>query len=301
MLDFTPKYHKEIGNYVKFIDEILHKCEKGIEFCKLCPNEFVCASLEQDDFGLEGTSVSHVLKEIKETLDKIPGYLTRDKREELEEFITRYINESPKEERCFWKRSILDTLLDGKLASQHYKPEESTNTIRTFLTYNNKISFSTQVKACLKMDEFQSKKDIVLSDNALSTIKSLVNPLINNFFGVSRNPSTEVLFIETNAKHILQKSNLNETWLAAALCYFTAITNSPVLSNIAVTGGLDNHGKVLDVTCIDNKIEVILRELHFIDTIIIPGDSSPAITVPRTINIITVDTLSQAIKALCKR
>ena len=41
-MNFTPRQHLEIDNYIKFVDELLHKCDKGIEYCKICPNEFVC-------------------------------------------------------------------------------------------------------------------------------------------------------------------------------------------------------------------------------------------------------------------
>ena len=60
-MNFTPKQHLELGNYIKYIDEILHKCDKGIEYCKICPNEYVCTELEKDDFGLENSTISEVL------------------------------------------------------------------------------------------------------------------------------------------------------------------------------------------------------------------------------------------------
>jgi len=54
-MEFTPKQHLEIDNYIKYIDKILHMCDKGIEYCKICPNEFVCTELEKDDFGLNNS------------------------------------------------------------------------------------------------------------------------------------------------------------------------------------------------------------------------------------------------------
>ena len=83
-MEFTPKQHLEIDNYIKYIDKILHMCDKGIEYCKICPNEFVCTELEKDDFGLmyrnfkvaivARTSVRIGCKrtEVRATLKKLP-------------------------------------------------------------------------------------------------------------------------------------------------------------------------------------------------------------------------------------
>src|SRR5574341_2389791 len=148
-MNFLPKQHLKIGNYVKYIDEILHKCDKGIEYCKICPNEFVCTELEKDDFGLEDSTISAVLTAIQYTLNKIPGYLNPDKRNELEGHIKRYINESPAHERGIWEDSILDILLDDKLASPSYKPKTKIGEVRALLTYGAKISFYTCLKCQL--------------------------------------------------------------------------------------------------------------------------------------------------------
>ena len=78
-MNFTPRQHLEIDNYIKFVDEILHKCDKGIEYCKICPNEFVCTELEKDDFGLNNSTISEVLTAIQYALTKVPGYLNLEK------------------------------------------------------------------------------------------------------------------------------------------------------------------------------------------------------------------------------
>ena len=77
-MEFTPKQHLEIDNYIKYIDKILHMCDKGIEYCKICPNEFVCTELEKDDFGLNNSmyrnfKVAIVARtSVRATLKKLP-------------------------------------------------------------------------------------------------------------------------------------------------------------------------------------------------------------------------------------
>ncbi|MFN3533460.1 MAG: hypothetical protein ACK41Q_13280, partial [Candidatus Brocadia sp.] len=138
-MNFIPEQHLGVGNYIQYIDEILHKCDKGIEYCKICPNEFVCSELEKDDFGLHGSTISDVLTAIQGALNKVPGYLNQGKRNELRDRIKRYISESPVHERSIWENSILDILLDDKLANPAYKPKAKIGEIRTFLTYNTRI------------------------------------------------------------------------------------------------------------------------------------------------------------------
>lgn len=63
-MNFTPRQHLEIDNYIKFADEILHKCNKGNEYCKIYPNEFVCPELEKEDFDLNNSTISEVVADI---------------------------------------------------------------------------------------------------------------------------------------------------------------------------------------------------------------------------------------------
>lgn len=68
----------------------------------------------------------------------------------------------------------------------------------------------------------------------------------------------------------------------------------PISENIAVTGGLDSQGKALKVDSLDGKIETVLRELHFIDKIIVPANSSFHIPMPDKVKIIAVNDFEQA-------
>ena len=77
-------------------------------------------------------------------------------------------------------------------------------------------------------------------------------------------------------------------------------TKSPIPENIAVTGGIDSQGRTLPVDSLDGKIETVLRELHFIDKIILPKDSSCGIRVPENVKIIEVSNLEQTIDTVFK-
>lgn len=303
-MNFIPKQHLEIGNYIKYIDEILHKCDKGIEYCKICPNEFVCAELEKDDFGLTGLTVSDILTAIQYALNKIPGFLNPDKRENLRIHIKNYIAESPIHERDIWENSILNILLDKKLANQFYKPEAKIGKIRTLLTYNAKISFSIYL-TCL----YPNNNDIVPE-----TLKTLHcgfipnNIMMVNQFAQKRH--TDIIIpptinhikycLEKEMNEILEKCDRNDIGLATALCYYAVLTKSLIPENIAVTGGLDSQGRVLPGESLDSKIETVLRELHFIDKVIIPRGSLLSISIPSNIRIIEVSDIEQAIDSVFK-
>ncbi len=130
-MDLTPKQHLEIGNYIKYLDGILNKCDKGIEYCKICPNEFVCSELEKDDFGLRGTTISDVLTAIQYALNKIPGYLNPEKRKELRDRIKSYINEAPLPEREIWEDSLLAAFVsDLKVEILYYKKNGAKQIVR---------------------------------------------------------------------------------------------------------------------------------------------------------------------------
>lgn len=298
-MNFLPKQHLKIGNYVKYIDEILHKCDKGIEYCKICPNEFVCTELEKDDFGLEDSTISAVLTAIQYALNKIPGYLNPDKRNELEEHVKRYINESPLHERGIWEDSILDILLDNKLANPSYKPKAKIGEVRVLLTYGARTSFSTCLK-CLLLENA-----VTLPNNtiALPSEITLNSTKIINQFARSKHidvaippmPSWVKYCAEEAITEIIQRYKLNDIGLASALCYYAVLTRSLIPGNIAVTGGLDNQGNILRVDYLDGKIETVLRELHFIDKIVIPKGSSFSIHVPANVKIIAVSGTEQAI------
>ena len=298
-MNFLPKQHLKIGNYVKYIDEILHKCDKGIEYCKICPNEFVCTELEKDDFGLEDSTISAVLTAIQYTLNKIPGYLNPDKRNELEDHTKRYINESPAHERDIWEDSILNILLDDKLANPSYKPKAKIGEVRVLLTYGTKISFSTCLKCLLleNEDTLPSNITALLGETTSNSTK-----IINQFVrfkhidvAIPPMPSCVKYCLEKEITEIIQRCNLNDIGLASALCYYAVLTKSFIPENIAVTGGLDSQGNTLRVDHLDGKIETVLRELHFIDKLIIPKGSSFSIHVPANVKIIEVSDLEQVI------
>lgn len=303
-MNFLPKQHLEIGNYIKYIEEILHKCDKGIEYCKICPNEFVCSELEKDDFGLHGSTISDVLTAIQYALSKIPGYLNPDKRNELKDHIRNYINESPVHERSIWENSILDILLDDKLANPAYKPKAKIGEIRTFLTYNSRINFSISLK-CLSLENEPSLRDITVTlpeepfSNSIQGVNHFVQSKhVNN---IILPPTTRIKYgMEKNVAEIVRRCNLNEAGLAAALCYYALLTKSPIPENIAVIGGLDSHGKTLHVESLDGKIETVFRELHFIDKVIIPKGALLNIPVPQNISITEVNDLEQALDSVFK-
>ena len=104
-----------------------------------------------------------------------------------------------------------------------------------------------------------------------------------------------IFYLEKNIPEIIQGCNLTDTGLAAALCYYTALIKSPIPENIAITGGLDSQGRTLPVDSLDSKIETVLRELHFIDRIIIPKGSSCSIRVPENVRIIEVSNFEQTV------
>ncbi len=99
---------------------------------------------------------------------------------------------------------------------------------------------------------------------------------------------------------ILRKCNLNETGLAAALCSYSTLIRSPIPGNIAVTGGLDMDGGSPPADHLDGKIGMALRELHFIDTIIIPTGSSFSTRVPDYVQMVEVSGLEEAADAVFK-
>ncbi len=301
-MNFIPRQHLEIDNYIKFVDEILHKCDKGIEYCKICPNEFVCTELEKDDFGLNNSTISEVLTAIQYALSKVPGYLNLGKRNDLRVHIKNYINESPVQERRIWEDSILDLLLDDKLANPSYKPTAKIGEVRTLLTYNSRISFSTYLK-CLCPKDIMSNFTRNLPPAITSNCTKSVNQYIQTKqidIPVPQAIDRIIFYLEKNVPEIIRRCDLNDTGLAAALCCYAVFTKSPIPENIAVTGGIDNQGKTLPVGSLDGKIETVLRELHFIDKIIIPKDSLRSIQVPENVKIIEVSNLEKTIDTIFK-
>jgi len=303
-MNFIPRQHLEIDNYIKFVDEILHKCDKGIEYCKICPNEFVCTELEKDDFGLNNSTISEVLTAIQYALSKVPGYLNLEKRNDLREHIKNYINESPVHERRIWEDSILDLLLDDKLANPSYKPTAKIGAVRTLLTYNSKISFSTHIK-CLYGEKKDTLTNIAfyLPPEITSNCTKIVNEYIKaKHLDISIPPGTDYIkyCLEKNVPEIIRGCNFNDTGLAAALCCYAVFTKSPIPENIAITGGLDSQGRTLPADYLDGKIETVLRELHFIDKIICPAGSSCSIGVPGNVKIIEVSNFEQTINSVFK-
>ncbi len=303
-MNFIPRQHLEIDNYIKFVDEILHKCDKGIEYCKICPNEFVCAELEKDDFGLNNSTISEVLTVIQYALNKVPGFLNLDKRNELREHIQNYINESPVHESRIWEDSIIDLLLDDKLANPSYKPRIKIGEVRTLLTYNSKISFSTYLK-CLYLENKDTLTNATfhLPPEITSNCTKIVNQYIKaKHLDISIPPVTDYIkyCLEKNVPEIIRGCDLKETGLAAALCYYAVFTKSPIPENIAITGGLDSQGRTLPADSLDGKIETVLRELHFIDKIIYPAGSSFSIHAPENVKIIEVSAFEQTIDVVFK-
>lgn len=301
-MNFIPRQHLEIDNYIKFVDEILHKCDKGIEYCKICPNEFVCTELEKDDFGLNNSTVSEVLTAIQYALSKVPGYLNLEKRNDLREHIKNYINESPVHERRIWEDSILDLLLDDKLANPSYKPTAKIGEVRTLLTYNSRISFSTYLKClCPKdiMPNFTRNLPPAITSNCTKSVNQYIQAKQIDI-PVPQTIDRIIFYIENNVPEIIRECNLNDTGLAAALCCYAVFTKSPIPENIAVTGGIDNEGRTLPADSLDGKIETVLRELHFIDKIIIPKNSSRSIQVPENVKIIEVGNFEQTIDTIFK-
>lgn len=303
-MNFTPKQHLEIGNYIKYIDEILHKCDKGIEYCKICPNEFVCAELEKDDFGLKGPSLSDILDVIQYALNKVPGYLHAEKRNELKEHIRNYINESPVTGQDTWKNIILDLLLDDKLANPAYKPAAKTGRIRTVLTYDSGISFSPYLNCTYsKNDDILYSKTNLHHEAFLNSTK-IVDQLIkvknNRITTPCELDSIRYYFGNGIDEMILQKCTLHDAGLAAALCCYTVLTQSSIPENIVITGGLDIQGRTSGVDFLDGKIETVLRELHYIDKIIIPRGSLFTIAIPEYMEIVEAGNLVQAIDSIFK-
>jgi len=301
-MNFTPRQHLEIDNYIKFVDEILHKCDKGIEYCKICPNEFVCTELEKDDFGLNDSTISEVLTAIQYALSKVPGHLNIEKRNDLREHIKSYINESPVQERKIWEDSILDLLLDNKLANPSYKPRAKIGAVRILLTYNSRISFSAYLK-CLCTEDIMSN----LTSNLPPEITSNCTKIVNQYIQAQHIDITvpqaidrRIFYLEKNMPEIIQGCNLTDTGLAAALCYYSMLMKSPITEDMAITGGLDEQGNVVHVKFLDSKIETVLRELHFIDRIVIPKGSSCSIRVPENVKIIEVSNFEQAIDIVFK-
>lgn len=302
-MSFVPKQHLIIGNYIKYIDKILHKCDKGVEYCKICPNEFVCSELEKDAFGLNGATISDVLPAIQYALNKVPGYLNPGKRNELRDHIRNYINESPIQERSIWENNILDILLDDKLANLSYKPKANIGEVRTLLTYNSKISFSTSLKcSCMGNGTTAGDTKTTLTGETFSTSIRAINQFVQ-----SRHPNTTILppgtlikfRLEEEIRDLVPGCKLYDIGLPAALCYYAMLIKLPIPTNVIAIGGLDIHGSALQVEFINGKIETILRELHFIDTIIIPKGASGGIPrVHDNTNMIEVGTVEQAIQVV---
>ena len=262
----------------------------------------MCTELEKDDFGLNNSTISEVLTAIQYALSKVPGSLNLEKRNDLREHIKNYINESPVHERRIWEDSILDLLLDDKLANLSYKPTAKIGKVRTLLTYNSRISFSTYLK-CLCPKDIMSN----FTRNLPPAITSYCTKIVNQYIQakhidipVPQAIDRIVFYLEKNVPEIIRGCNLNDTGLAAALCYYAVVTKSPVPKNMAVTGGIYSQGRTLPVGSLDGKIETVLRELYFIDKIIIPKDSSRSIQVPEKVKIIEVSSLEQTIDAVFK-
>ena len=303
-MNFTPKQHLELGNYIKYVDEILHKCDKGIEYCKICPNEYVCTELEKDDFGLENSTISDVLTAVQFVLNKVPGYLNSEKRNDLKEHIKRYINEAPAHERDIWEDSILNILLDEKLANPSYKPKAKTGEVRALLTYNSKVGFSASLQClCPENKGILPDNKAVLHHwvalNSTNTVNQFMQANHPNM-PISHLPESVQYYLEKSAQEIILGCNLNELGLAAALCYYSVLRGISIPENIAVTGGLDSHGRTLQIESLDGKIEATLRELHFIDKIIIPKNSSINVPISDSVKIIEVGELKQAIDVVFK-
>jgi hypothetical protein len=245
-----------------------------------------------------------VLTAIQYALSKVPGYLNLEKRNDLRVHIKNYINESPVHERSIWEDSILDLLLDDKLANPSYKPTAKTGEVRTLLTYNSKISFSTYLK-CLYLENKDTLTNItfLLPPEITSNCTKIVNQYIQaRHLDISIPPVTDYIkyCLERNVPEIILGCNLNETGLAAALCYYAVFTRSPIPENIAITGGLDSQGRTLPADSLDDKIETVLRELHFIDKIICPAGSSFSIHAPENVKIIEVSNFEQTIDTVFK-
>ncbi|NUO09440.1 MAG: hypothetical protein HUU08_12305 [Candidatus Brocadia sp.] len=304
-MDFLPKQHLEIGNYIKYVNEILHKCDKGIEYCKICPNEFVCSELEKDDFGLPDSTISDVLTAIQYALSKVPGYLNPDKRSELRARIKNYINESSVQEQKVWEDSILGILLDDKLANPAYKPKAGAGEIRTLFTYNPRIGFSASLK-CIYAENETSLQ------NTAATLPG--NIFLNSILAVNQfvrskqiqdkilPPVTYIKYhLEDGVVKIIQRCNLNDIGLPAALAYYSMLTRLTIPVNIVVTGGLDSRGTAIQAEPIGDKVETVLRELHFIDKIIVPKGAPLRVPVSRNIKIIEVSDLEQTINITFER
>lgn len=304
-MDFNPKQHLEIGNYIKYLDDILNKCDKGIEYCKICPNEFVCSELEKDDFGLQGSTISDVLTAIQYALNKIPEYLNPDKRKALRDHIKNYINQSPFHERGIWEDSILDILLDDKLANPIYKPKSNVGEVRTLLTYHSRISFSTCLKCVFLKDETALQDTTaILPEDILSHSIIVVNQFAQSkhIDNVRLPPTTHVKYrLKGGITKIIAGCDMQNIGLSAVLCYYSMLTRLPIPGNIAVTGGLDIQGRMIPSESLDGKIEVVLRELHFIEKILVAKDSSVSIAIPNKVKITEVGNFEQALAIVRKR
>lgn len=304
-MDFNPKQHLDIGNYIKYLDEILNKCDKGIEYCKICPNEFVCSELEKDDYGLHGSTISDVLTAIQYALNKIPGYLNPDKRKALRDHIKNYINESPFHERRIWEDSILDILLDDKLANPVYKPKSKMGEVRTLLTYHSRINFSTCLK-CLFSEEINAFQDTttILPEDVFLYSVMVVNQFVQSkhIDNIRLPPTIHIKYrIEEDIMKIVAGCDMQNAGLSAALCYYSLLTKLPIPGNIAITGGLDAQGRIIPSKSLDGKIEVVLRELHFIEEILVAKDSSLSIAIPNKIKITEVGNFEQALDVVRNR
>ncbi|KAB2832466.1 MAG: hypothetical protein F9K48_10440 [Candidatus Brocadia sp.] len=261
--------------------------------------------MEKDDFGLRGTTISDVLTAIQYTLNKIPGYLNPEKRKELRDRIKSYINEAPLPEREIWEDSLLDILIDDKLANPTYKPKSKMGEVRTLLTYNSKISFSTCLR-CEFLEDVTSLQDTTAIFPENLSLRSIT--LVNQFIQ-SKRINNIALPIITHIKYRLEEGmskmvsgcNIHNTGLPAALCYYAMLMKQPIPGNIAVTGGLDEEGRSIPSNALDGKIEVVLRELHFIDEIIIAKGSSIGIFIPNHVRIIEVANFEQALNIVLNR
>lgn len=303
-MNLSIKQHLKIGNYIKYIDEILHKCDKGIAHCKICPNEFVCTELEKDDFGLEGSGISDVLAAIQNALNKVPGYLHTDKRKELKEHIKQYIHESPAHEKDIWEDSILNILLDEKLANPFYKPKAKTGMVRTVLTCDTRISFPLYLKCICLQNDSLTPNSTVLHCEITSGSTEVVNQFIRDrHMNFAVPPPMDYIryCLEKGIMEIIPYSNIGDIGLAAALCYYSTLVKSAVPENTVITGGLDNRGKVLQVSSLDNRIETVIRELHFIEKIIVPKNPSLNISIPENVKIIEVDNFEQTVNTIYKK
>ncbi|MCE7911756.1 MAG: hypothetical protein DCC43_06845 [Candidatus Brocadia sp.] len=304
-MNFSPKQHLKIGNYIQYLDDILNKCDKGIEYCKMCPNELVCSELEKDDFGLQESTISDVLTAIQYALNKIPGYLNLNKRIALRDHIRTYINESPPHEKGTWEDSILDILLDDKLANPIYKPMPKVGEVRTLLTYHSKISFSTCLK-CIFSEDTTVLQDTtaILPEDIFSPVVIWINQFVHSkHINNLRIPTITHIkyFLEEGVTQIASGCNLQSAGLAAALCYYAMLTKLSVPANIVVTGGLDGQGRTIPSESLDDKIEVVLRELHFIDEILVARNSAVSIALPNTLIITEVGSFEQAIDVVRNR